>query len=89
LKVLNALFLSFVNPLLFRYKHNNQNKADSAVNKNRDLLNLLVQSRIYQKRTLHVTTTYVVEPGGTHGPRPLTFFSGGPGPPLLNRILSK
>jgi len=53
-KGLNALFLSFVNLLSFRYKHHNQNKN----NKNRDLLYLLVQSWIYEERTLHIKTVY-------------------------------
>jgi len=39
-KALNALFLSFVNSLLFHYKRHNQNKADSTVDKNRDFFKL-------------------------------------------------
>jgi len=46
--VLNALFLSFVNLLSYHYQRHNQNKADSTVNINRDLLILLVQSWIYE-----------------------------------------
>jgi len=54
-KILNAVFLSFVNLLSFHYKRHNQNRADSTVNNSGDLLNLLVHSWIYEKRTLHVT----------------------------------
>jgi len=44
-KVINALFLSLANSLSFPYKRNNQNKVDSTMHKNRDLLNLLVQTQ--------------------------------------------
>jgi len=47
-KVINVFFLSFVNSLSFHYKRHNQNKADSTLNKNRDLLNSFVQSWIHE-----------------------------------------
>jgi len=42
----SALFLLFLNLLSFHYKRHNQSKVDgrSTVKKNRDLLNLLVQT---------------------------------------------
>jgi len=42
------LFLSLANLLSFYYKRHNPNEADSTVNKNQDLLNLLVRSWIYE-----------------------------------------
>ena len=54
-KILNSLFLPLFNLLSFPYKRYNQNKADSTVNKNRELLSLFVENRIREKRMLHVT----------------------------------
>jgi len=42
------LIFSFVSLLSFHYKRHNQNKADCTVNINRDLLNLLIQTLIYE-----------------------------------------
>jgi len=52
------LFSTLVNLIAYRYKGHSQNKVDSTVNKNRDLLNLLVQSWICEQRACYFTTVY-------------------------------
>jgi len=54
LKTINCVVFIIRKFIIISHKRHNQNKADSTVNKNRDLLNLLVQSGIYELRTLPV-----------------------------------